>query len=111
MEVSLKEIKVDGLYGIKPIYNHMNQKYIGKCMSMSQNKSSCIFKVKMNYFWNGPRSIYNESIYYQRGFKYYLLGQKEQIQQAMEERAFKKIMEKIVGHNFENYLCTYPCKR
>jgi hypothetical protein len=104
MEVPFKEIKVTGLYGIKPIQNHMNQKYIGRCMSMSQNKSSCIFKVKINYFWNGPRSIYNESIYYQTGFKYYLLGQKEQIQQAMEERAFKKIMEKIVGHNFENYL-------
>lgn len=100
MEVQFKEIKVNGLYGIKPIQNHMNQKYIGKCTSMTQNKSSCIFKVKMNYFWNGPRSIYNESIYYQTGFKYYLLGQKEQIQQAMEERAFKKIMEKIVGHDF-----------
>ena len=98
MEVSFKNIKVNGLYGIRPIQNPMNQKYIGKCMSMSQHKSSCIFKVKMNYFWNGPRSMYNESIYYETGFKYYLLGQREIIQQAMEERAFKKIMEKIIGH-------------
>jgi hypothetical protein len=55
----------------------------------------------MNYVWNGPQSMWNESIYYQTGFKYYVLGQKEKIQQAMEERAFKKIMEKILGHNFE----------
>lgn len=100
MEVSFKNIKVNGLYGIKPIQNPTNQKYIGKCMSMSQTKSSCIFKVKMYYFWNGPRSMYNESIYYETGFKYYLLGQREIIQQAMEERAFKKIMEKIIGHTF-----------
>jgi len=98
MEVSFKDIKVNGFYGIKPIQNPMNQKYIGKCTSMSQNKSSCIFKVKMNYFWNGPRSMYNESIYYETGIKYYLLGQKEQIQKAMEQRAFKKIIEKIIGH-------------
>ncbi len=101
MEVSFKDIKVNGLYGIKPIQNPMHQKYVGKCMSMSQSQSSCIFKVKMNYFWNGPRSIYNESIYYENGFKYYILGQKKRIQQMMEERAFKKIMEKIVGHSVE----------
>ena len=95
MEVSFKDIKVDGSYGIKAIYNPMNEKYIGKCMS--QNKSSCIFKVKMNYFWNGQRSMYNESIYFETGFQY-LLGQKEIIQKKMEERAFKKIMEKIIGH-------------
>ena len=98
MEVSFKDIKVDGLYGIKPIYNPMNEKHIGKCMSMSQNKSSCIFKVKMNYFWNGHRSMYNESIYFETGFKYYLLGQKEKIQEAMEERSLNMIIEQLIGH-------------
>ena len=96
MEVSFKDIKVNEFYGIKAIYNPMNEKHIGKCMS--QNKSSCIFKVKMNYFWNGPRSMYNESIYFESGFKYYLLGQKKIIQQRMEERALNKIIEKIIGH-------------
>jgi len=102
MEVSFKDIKVDGLYGIKSIYNPMNEKYIGKCMSMSQNKSSCIFKVKMNYFWNGPRSMCNESIYFETGFKYYLLGQKEKIQEAMEERSLNIIIEQIIGHHINS---------
>ncbi len=98
MEVLFKEIKVGNMYGIKNSRSKLNEKYIGKCTSMSQNKSSCIFKVKMNYFWNGPRSIYNESVYFESGFKYYLLGQRDKIQQRMEERALNKIIEKIIGH-------------
>ena len=66
MEIAFKDIKVGELYGIKSITDP--SKYIGPCMS--QNKSSCIFKFKMNYIWNGPQSMWNESIFYGIGFKY-----------------------------------------
>lgn len=99
MEIAFKDIKVGELYGIKSILNPTN-KYIGQCMSMSQNKSSCIFKFKMNYIWNGPQSMWNESIFYDIGFTYCILGQKEKIQQAMEERAFNKIMLQLIGHAY-----------
>jgi hypothetical protein len=97
MEIAFKDIKVGELYGIKSITDP--SKYIGQCVSMSQNKSSCIFKFKMNYVWNGPQSMWNESIFYDIGFKYYVLGQKERIQQRMEERAFNTLMIKIIGHH------------
>jgi hypothetical protein len=99
MEIAFKDVKIGELYGIKSILNPTN-KYIGECMSISQNKSSCIFKFKMNYIWNGPQSMWNESIFYDIGFKYYILGQKDKIQNAMEERAFNTIMIKIMGHPY-----------
>lgn len=104
MEVPFKEIKVGESYGIKYDKHRMNEKYIGKCISMSQNKTSGIFKVKMNYIWNNEKkSMYNESMYYQEiGYHFYILGQKEKIQNAMEERAYNKIMEKIIGHLVPN---------
>jgi hypothetical protein len=100
MEVSFKEIIVGETYGIKYDKHCMNEKYIGKCISMCQNKSSGIFRVKMKYFWNNEeKSIYNESMYYEGiGFHFFILGQKERIQNAMEKRAYNKIIEKIIGH-------------
>jgi hypothetical protein len=100
MEVSFKDLKVGETYGIKYDRHRMNEKYIGKCMSMSQTKSSSIFKVKMNYIWNNEKkSMYNESMYYgEIGYHFYILKQKEKIQNAMEGRAYNKIMEKIIGH-------------
>ena len=104
MEVSFKDLKVGETYGIKYDRNRMNEKYIGKCMSMSQTKSSGIFKVKINYIWkNEIKSMYNESMYYEGiGYHFYILNQKEKIQNAMELRAYNKIMEKIIGHPFTN---------
>ena len=100
MEVKFKDIIVGETYGIRYDKHRMNEKYIGKCMSMSQNKSSGIFKVKMNYFWNNEEKyMYNESMYYGGiGYHFYILNQKEKIQNAMEERAYNKIIEKIIGH-------------
>ena len=100
MEVHFKDLKVGETYGIKWSQSRMNEKYIGKCMSMSQYKSSCIFKVKMKYFWNNEeKSMYNESMYYDRmGYHFYILNQKEKIQNTMELRAYNKIIEKIIGH-------------
>jgi hypothetical protein len=103
MEIAFKDIKVGEVYGIKSILNSTN-KYIGECMSISQNKSSVIFKFKMNYVWNGPQSMWNESIFYDIGFNYYILGQKEKIQQKMEERALNTILEKIIGHPYQHNL-------
>ena len=102
MEVSFKDLKVGETYGIKYDRHRMNEKYIGKCMSMSQTKSSAIFKVKMNYFWNNEKkSMYNESMYYGGiDYHFYILNQKEKIQNAMEERAYSEIMKKIIGHPF-----------
>ena len=100
MEVNFKDIKVGETYGIRYDKHRMNEKYIGKCMSMSQNKSSCIFKVKMKYFWNNEeKSIYNESMYYGGiDYHFFILNQKDNIQNAMEKRAYNKIIEKIIGH-------------
>lgn len=100
MEVQFKDLKVGETYGIKYDRNNMNEKYIGKCLSMSQTKSSGIFKVKMNYYWNNEKkSIYNESIYYGgKDYHFYILNQKEKIQNAMELRGYNKIMEKILGN-------------
>lgn len=100
MEVNFKDIKVGGIYGIKYDKHRMNEKYIGKCMSMSQNKLSSIFKVKIKYFWNNEnKTMDNESMYYDGiGYHFYILEQKEKIQHDMEERAYNKIMEQIIGH-------------
>ena len=98
MEVPFKEIKVGDVYGIKYTRSKLNEKYIGKCMSMSQNKSSAIFKIKVNYVWNGEKSMDNETIYYDIDHNFFILGQKEKIQQAMEERSLNMIIEKIIGH-------------
>jgi len=100
MEVNFKDIIVGETYGIKYDKHRMNEKYIGKCMSMSQNKSSCIFKVKIKYFWNNEdKTMDNESMYYDGiGYHFYILGQKEKIQHDMEERAYNQIMEQTIGH-------------
>jgi len=100
MEVNFKDIIVGNTYGIIYDKHRMNEKYIGKCISMSQNKSSCIFKIKMKYFWNNQyKTMDNESMYYDGiGHHFYILGQKEKIQHDMEERAYHKIMERIIGH-------------
>jgi hypothetical protein len=101
MEVLFKDLKIGETYGIKYDRNCMNEKYTGKCTSMSQNKTSVIFKIKMNYIWNNEKkSMYNESMYYGGiDYHFYILNQKEKIQNAMEERAYNKIMEKIIGHH------------
>jgi len=100
MEVKFKDIIVGGTYGIKYDKHLMNEKYIGKCISMSQNKSSCIFRIKINYYYNNEYKIMiNETMYYdEQGYHFYILGQKEKIQHDMEERAYNQIMEKIIGH-------------
>jgi hypothetical protein len=98
MEVQFKDIKVGETYGIKWNRHVMNEKYIGKCLSHSG--SSGIFKIKIKYYYNNEhRSMDNETIYYDElGYSYFLLGQKETIQNAMEKRALNEILEKIVGH-------------
>ena len=43
--------------------------------------------------------MYNESMYYEGiGYHFFILDQKERIQNAMELRAYNKIMEKIIGY-------------
>jgi hypothetical protein len=101
MEVKFKDIIVGETYGIRYDKHRMNEKYIGKCMSMSQNKSSCIFKVKLKYFWNNEhKTMDNESMYYDGiGHHFYILGQKEKIQHDMEARALNIILRDILGDN------------
>lgn len=98
MEVQFKDIKVGEIYGIKWDRHLMNEKYIGRCVS--HNGSSSIFNIKINYYWkNEKRSMDNETIYYDGiGYHFFLLGQKEKLQQSMEKRALNIILEKIVGH-------------
>jgi hypothetical protein len=98
MEVNFKDIKVGEIYGIKWKKHCMNEKYIGKCLS--HNESCGIFNIKMNYYWNNERRImYNETTYCSgMDYTFFILGQKEKIQNAMEKRALNKIIENILGH-------------
>lgn len=98
MEVKFKDIKVGEIYGIKWKKHCMNEKYIGKCLS--HNESCGIFNIKIHYYWNNEkRSMDNETIYYDDiDYSFFLLGQKEKIQNTMEKRALNKIIENILGH-------------
>lgn len=98
MEVNFKDIKVGEIYGIKWKKHRMDEKYIGKCVSHCG--SSGIFILTITYYWNNKRRImYNETIYHGGlDYKFFILGQKEKIQNAMELRAFNKIIENILGH-------------
>jgi hypothetical protein len=98
MEVAFKNIKVGETYGIK-YYRGINEKLIGTCLL---NRGSFgLFNVKIRYYWkNEKRSIDNQTIYYANvGYRFFLLGQKEKIQEAMELRAYTKIMKKLLGHS------------
>jgi len=97
MEVKFKDIKVGETYGIKWNKHRMNERHIGKCLSHSG--SSGIFKINMKYYWNNElRIMENETIYYGGiDYTFYLLGQKEKIQNAMEKRAFDEIIDNLIG--------------
>jgi len=97
MEVAFKDIKVGETYGIT-YYIGINQKISGTCVL---NRGTFgIFNVKMSYYWNNEhRTIDNQSTYYSNvGYRFFLLGQKEKIQYAMEQRAYNKIMKNLLGH-------------
>jgi hypothetical protein len=98
MEVKFKDIKVGEIYGIKWKKHRMDEKYIGKCISHSG--SSGIFNLTISYYLNNERRImYNDTIYYGgMDYNFFILGQKEKIQNEMEKRAFNKIIENIFGH-------------
>ena len=98
MEVNFKDIKVGEIYGIKWKKHRMDEKYIGKCLYHSG--SSGIFNLTITYYWNNERRImYNETIYHGGlDYRFFILGQKEKIQNEMEKRAFNIILEKIIGH-------------
>jgi hypothetical protein len=103
MEVQFNQIKVGEIYGVtrNNIYNNnLNEKFITLCKHMGERKIFGIFKSKIKYYWdNRLCSFDNESTFYSNlGYRFFLLGQKEKIQNAMEERALKKIIEKIIGH-------------
>jgi len=103
MQVNFDNIKVGEKYGvITKRVGYQNDKFIAKCMSLGPNKTFGTFKFTLKYEWNNRTySCDNESIFYNgMGYYFFHLGQKEKIQQSMEERAFQKIMEKILGHPF-----------
>lgn len=104
MEVKFKDIKVGEIYGIKWKKHCMNEKYIGKCLS--HNGICSIFNIKLKYYWNNERrSMDNETIYYNGiDYSFFLLGQKEKIQNEMEKRGLKKIIENIAGQPIHVYV-------
>ena len=98
MEVDFKDIKVGEIYGIT-YYRGINQKIKGVCLL---NRGTFgIFNVKITYYWNNEyKTIDNQSTYYSGvGYRFFLLGQKEKIQEAMETRAYNKIIENLLGHS------------
>jgi hypothetical protein len=96
MEVAFKDIKIGETYAIK--YKGIHPKITGKCVL--NRESFGIFNTKIPYIWNNePRTIDNQSTYYANvGYRFFILNQKEKIQDAMELRAYNKIMENLLGH-------------
>jgi len=98
MEVEFKDIKVGETYGIT-YYRGINQKITGICMI---NKGTFgIFKTKLIYYWNNEyKNIEQDSIYYSGiGYRFFILNQKDKIQQDMENRSLNLIIEKLIGHS------------
>ena len=97
MEVAFKDIKIGQTYGIK--YKGIHPKITATCIL---NRGSFgIFNTKIHYVWNNEyRTIDNQSTYYANvGYRFFLLDQKEKIQEAMELRSYHKIMENLLGHS------------
>ena len=106
MQVKFDNIIVGETYGvITKRIGYQNDKFRAKCTSLGQSKTFGTFKFTMKYLWNNRAySCENETIFYSGiGYYFFHLGQKEKIQKAMEERAFQKIMEKILGHPIDPY--------
>jgi hypothetical protein len=96
MEVAFKDIKIGETYGIK--YKGIYPKITATCIL---NRGSFgIFNTKIAYVWNNEnRTIDNQSTYYANvGYRFFILNQKEKIQDAMEIRAYNKIMKNLLGH-------------
>jgi len=96
MEVTFDKIKIGERYGIVS-YGSL-RKVIGTCINY--NGSFALFKIiAKTIFANRLYTAEYESIFYSGvGYNFYLLGQKESIQNAMELRALHKILENILGH-------------
>jgi hypothetical protein len=102
MQVNFDNIKVGEKYGvITKRVGYQNDKFIAQCMSLGPSKTFGTFKFTMKCVCNNRvYSCENETIFYSGiGYYFFQLGQKEKIQQAMEERAFQKIMENLFGHH------------
>lgn len=97
MEVAFKDIKVGEKYAIK--YKGIYPKITATCVL---NRGSFgIFNTKIPYVLNNEyRTIDNQSTYYANvGYRFFILGQTQKIQEAMEKRAYNKIIEKLLGHS------------
>jgi len=95
MEVLYQDLKIGEKYGIITKKSPICYDITGKCLSYNQTFST--FEI-LNTF-KKYSAKYKTIFYMNSSFRYFLLNQKEKIQQAMENRALQKILQKIIGDN------------
>ena len=95
MEVEYNSLIVGEKYGIIHKKSLISYDIIGICISY--NKTFSTFDILNKYKKHSSR--YNTIFYMNSSFRYFLLNQKQKIQEAMEKRALQKILQEIIGDN------------
>jgi len=95
MEVQYHCLIVGEKYGIFHKKSPINYDIIGVCISFNNTFST--FDILNKFKKHSAR--YKTIFYMNSSFRYFLLNQKQKIQEAMEYRALQKILQKIIGDN------------
>ena len=95
MEVQYHSLIVGEKYGIIHKKSHSSYDIVGICISY--NKTFSTFDILNKH--KKYSSKYKTIFYMNSSFRYFLLNQKQKIQDAMENRALQKILQKIIGDN------------
>jgi hypothetical protein len=95
MEVQYHSLIVGEKYGIIHKKSHISYDIIGICISY--NKTFSTFDILNKHKKYSSR--YKTIFYMNSSFRYFLLNQKQKIQEAMENRALQKILQQIISDN------------
>ena len=95
MEVQYHSLMIGEKYGIITKNSPISYDIIGTCISY--NKTFSTFDILNKHKKHSAR--YKTIFYMNSSFRYFLLNQKQKIQDAMEKRALEKILQQIIGDN------------
>jgi len=95
MEVMYHELIIGEKYGIITKHSPISYEIVGKCLTY--NKTFSTFEI-LNTF-KKYKTTYKTIFYMNSSFRYFILNQKQKIQEAMEKRALQKILQNITGDN------------
>ena len=96
MEIHYKDLTIGEKYGIISKNSQLTYDIIGICMSY--NKIFSTFEIINRSKKYSAK--YKTIFYMNSSFRYFLLNQKQKIQDAMEERALQKIVQQIIGDQY-----------